>query len=174
MLPNSEIRQNLRLNRQYHQTEQKPEGITNETRTNSIYSRTQKKGSELPFRALACIPYSSRETYPDSRKDMANISKIQIKTKKQAVIKGKTFKKSKIIPIEKHYINKVKSKKMPKFYIFTFFYSEKFAGLQKSSIFASQFSKTLVATLNNGALDEWLSLWSAKPATAVRIRQAPR
>ena len=25
----------------------------------------------------------------------------------------------------------------------------------------------------NGALDEWLSLWSAKPATAVRIRQAP-
>ena|GEM_PF-3449983 len=133
-----------------------------------------KKGSELPFRALACIPYSSRETYPDSRKDMANISKIQIKTKKQAVIKGKPFKKSKIIPIEKHYINKVKSKKMPKFYIFTFFYSEKFAGLQKSSIFASQFSKTLVATLNNGALDEWLSLWSAKPATAVRIRQAPR
>ena len=120
------------------------------------------------------MPYSSRETYPDSRKDMANISKIQIKTKKQAVIKGQPFKKSKIIPTDKHYINKVKSKKKPKIYIFTFFYSEKFAGLQKSSIFASQFSKTLVATLNNGALDEWLSLWSAKPATAVRIRQAPR
>ena len=26
----------------------------------------------------------------------------------------------------------------------------------------------------NGALDEWLSLRSAKPSTAVRIRQAPR
>ncbi len=25
----------------------------------------------------------------------------------------------------------------------------------------------------NGALDEWLSLRSAKPSTAVRIRQAP-
>lgn len=25
-----------------------------------------------------------------------------------------------------------------------------------------------------GALDEWLSHWSAKPATAVRIRHAPR
>ena len=27
--------------------------------------------------------------------------------------------------------------------------------------------------LKNGALDEWLSLRSAKPSTAVRIRQAP-
>ena len=86
------------------------------------------------------------------KKVMANISKIQIKTKKQAVIKGQPFKKSKIIPTDKHYINKVKSKKKPKFYIFTFFYSEKFAGLQKSSIFASQFSKTLVATLKKWCL----------------------
>ena len=65
------------------------------------YSRTQKKGSELPFRALAFIPYSSRETYPDSRKDMANISKIQIKTKKQAVIKGKTIQKKQNNPNRK-------------------------------------------------------------------------
>ena len=136
--------------------------------------REKENSKELSFLSRIVNAVLSRETYPDSRKDMANISKIQIKTKKQAVIKGKPFKKSKIIPIEKHYINKVKSKKKPKFYIFTFFYSEKFAGLQKSSIFASQFSKTLVATLSNGALDEWLSLWSAKPATAVRIRQAPR
>ena len=32
---------------------------------------------------------------------------------------------------------------------------------------------TFAAQNKNGALDEWLSLWSAKPATAVRIRQAP-
>ncbi len=28
--------------------------------------------------------------------------------------------------------------------------------------------------IRNGALDEWLSLRSAKPSTAVRIRQAPQ
>ena len=28
--------------------------------------------------------------------------------------------------------------------------------------------------MRNGALDEWLSQWSAKPCTAVRIRQAPQ
>ena len=32
---------------------------------------------------------------------------------------------------------------------------------------------TFAAQLRNGALDEWLSQRSAKPSTAVRIRQAP-
>lgn len=32
---------------------------------------------------------------------------------------------------------------------------------------------TFAAKLRNGALDEWLSQRSAKPSTAVRIRQAP-
>ena len=31
-----------------------------------------------------------------------------------------------------------------------------------------------VLPMRNGALDEWLSQWSAKPCTAVRIRQAPQ
>ena len=32
---------------------------------------------------------------------------------------------------------------------------------------------TFAPAFKNGALDEWLSLRSAKPSTAVRIRQAP-
>ena len=32
---------------------------------------------------------------------------------------------------------------------------------------------TFALAKRNGALDEWLSLRSAKPSTAVRIRQAP-
>ena len=41
-----------------------------------------------------------------------------------------------------------------------------FAGKRKMSTFA--------LAKQNGALDEWLSLRSAKPSTAVRIRQAPQ
>ena len=33
---------------------------------------------------------------------------------------------------------------------------------------------TFAPAFANGALDEWLSLRSAKPSTAVRIRHAPR
>ena len=35
-------------------------------------------------------------------------------------------------------------------------------------------SSTFASAYKNGALDEWLSQRSAKPSTAVRIRQAPQ
>ncbi len=35
-------------------------------------------------------------------------------------------------------------------------------------------AKTIKHHLLNGSLDEWLSQWSAKPSTAVRIRQEPQ
>ena len=37
----------------------------------------------------------------------------------------------------------------------------------------SNIMPTFAPAIRNGALDEWLSLRSAKPSTAVRIRQAP-
>ena len=43
------------------------------------------------------------------------------------------------------------------------------AGFKNSRTFASEIKKT-----STGSLDEWLSQRSAKPCTAVRIRQEPR
>ena len=51
-------------------------------------------------------------------------------------------------------------------YFFLKNFRQIFAGKRKMSTFA--------LAKQNGALDEWLSLRSAKPSTAVRIRQAPQ
>ena len=47
---------------------------------------------------------------------------------------------------------------------------KKFADSQKSAIFAPR----LETTKRDGLMGEWLSQWSAKPFTAVRIRFRPQ
>ena len=51
------------------------------------------------------------------------------------------------------------------------FLSSGIAGLKNSCTFATHLRKTSAADI--GSLDEWLSQRSAKPCTAVRIRQEP-
>ena len=50
--------------------------------------------------------------------------------------------------------------------------TESIADSKNSHTFATHLGNTSVTT--NGSLDEWLSQRSAKPCTAVRIRQEPQ
>ncbi len=51
------------------------------------------------------------------------------------------------------------------------FFESRLAGLKNSCTFASAIDAITIA--KHGSLDEWLSQRSAKPCTAVRIRQEP-
>ena len=52
--------------------------------------------------------------------------------------------------------------------------AEKFGSVEKYDYLCTRIQEKVLSFLRNGALDEWLSQRSAKPSTAVRIRQAPQ